>query len=158
MHKLGTGLGTCVHFQAFSKLGHSNFYSSVCWSLRIDAQSEPMASCGFPIQLLCRDLIALVIIHIITQSPWLLRRSLRIEAQSEPMAIAAVYLQLLCRDLRAFVFIATNTQSPWLLRKGLRIDAQSESISSTSTSTITRQSSLVHFRCRDCACIAAHTS
>ena len=26
---LGTGLGTCVHFQAVSKLGHSNFYSSV---------------------------------------------------------------------------------------------------------------------------------
>ena len=25
---LGTGLGTCVHFQAVSKLGHSNFYSS----------------------------------------------------------------------------------------------------------------------------------
>ena len=29
MHKLGTGLGTCVHFQAVSKLRHSNFYSSV---------------------------------------------------------------------------------------------------------------------------------
>ena len=28
VHKLGTGLGTCVHFQAVSKLGHSNFYSS----------------------------------------------------------------------------------------------------------------------------------
>ena len=27
VHKLGTGLGTCVHFQAVSKLGHSNFYS-----------------------------------------------------------------------------------------------------------------------------------
>ena len=25
---LGTGLGTCVHFQAVSKLEHSNFYSS----------------------------------------------------------------------------------------------------------------------------------
>ena len=25
---LGTDLGTCVHFQAVSKLGHSNFYSS----------------------------------------------------------------------------------------------------------------------------------
>ena len=29
VHKLGTGLGTCAHFQAVSKLGHSNFYSSV---------------------------------------------------------------------------------------------------------------------------------
>ena len=29
VHKLDTRLGTCVHFQAVSKLGHSNFYSSV---------------------------------------------------------------------------------------------------------------------------------
>ena len=28
MHKLGTDIDTCVHFQAVSKLGHSNFYSS----------------------------------------------------------------------------------------------------------------------------------
>ena len=28
---LGTGLGTCVHFQAVSKLGHSNFYSSAAF-------------------------------------------------------------------------------------------------------------------------------
>jgi len=28
VHKLGTGLGACVHFQAVSKFGHSNFYCS----------------------------------------------------------------------------------------------------------------------------------
>ena len=28
VHKLGTDIDTCVHFQAVSKLGHSNFYSS----------------------------------------------------------------------------------------------------------------------------------
>ena len=48
-------------------------------------QSEPMACCSFPIQPLCRDLVAFLFININTQSPWLLRRGIRIDAQSEPM-------------------------------------------------------------------------
>ena len=46
--------------------------------IRIDAQSEPMASWSFPIQPLCRDLRAFVFINIDTQSPWLLRRGIMI--------------------------------------------------------------------------------
>ena len=40
---LCTGLGTCVHFQAVSKLGHSNFHSSV-GSQKITLQNYPVPS------------------------------------------------------------------------------------------------------------------
>jgi len=50
VHKLGTCLGTCVHFQAVSKLRHSNFYSSgdACEALIFETWHEKWPNTTLP--------------------------------------------------------------------------------------------------------------
>ena len=103
-------------------------------SLRIDAQSEPMASCSFPTSPLQGPQSVCIYYYKYTKPMAPAQES----SHSQDPWLAAAFLQPLCRDLRAFVFININTQSPWLLRRGLGSYAQSDFSSSASTSTIAR--------------------